>query len=261
MKTLELIGRFGEKVIKGIRDHDTVLMTAGVIVGVAGTAYLTHKATIKAYGVIEEAEYTSAMPLTYKEKAKLVWKIYIPPFAAAVATISLAVGNQIVNMRKYNSAIEAYLLAKTAKEEFVEKTEAVVGKKKIEQVREEITQDHADMEPPTEDNVTLTTYGETLCYDDWYGKWFKHDIQKLKEGFNDIGSRFNDGENISYFDIFYDVYGYKTGIPKAASKEGWCPGYSSMPKPKFIAIKAVGDVPAIAVVWEESNEPHIGMIG
>ena len=108
MKTLELIGRFGEKVIKGIRDHDTVLMTAGVIVGVAGTAYLTHKATIKAYGVIEEAEYTSAMPLTRKEKAKLVWKIYIPPFAAAVATISLAVGNQIVNTQLQVANLERF---------------------------------------------------------------------------------------------------------------------------------------------------------
>ena len=257
MKTLELIGRFGEKVIKGIRDHDTVLMTAGVIVGVAGTAYLTHKATVKAYGVIEEAEYTSAMPLTRKEKAKLVWKIYIPPFAAAVATISLAVGNQIVNMRKYNSAIEAYLLAKSAKDELEEKTREVVGKNKVEKIKDEIVKDHIDMDPPTEENVELTTYGETLCYDEYYRKYFKHDIAKIKEGFNAIVERFNDNEEITYYDIFWDIY--HISAPRDAENLSWTPKFNNRPQPTYRSVLAPGDIPCFAICWDIDREPMLRM--
>jgi hypothetical protein len=224
MKLLELIGNLGKGVIKTVKDNDTLILTGGIIVGVGSTAYLTHKATVKAYGVIEKAEYTSDHPLTRKEKVGLVWKIYVPPFAAAVATISLAISNQIINKRKYASIVEAYLMAKTARDELEQKTEQVIGKNKLEKIKDDIVHDKIEMDPPNEDNVSLTTHGETLCYDEYHRRYFRHDIPKIKEGFNSLVERFNNSEIISYEDIFWDIYDIVP--PKSAANLTWTPGFN-----------------------------------
>jgi len=248
MKTLELISNFGDGIIKGIQRHDTLLMTVGIIGGVAGTAYLTNKAAMKACVIIEEAEYSSDHKLNRFEKARLVWKIYVPPFAMAVATISLAVGNQIVNMKRYNAAIEAYLLAKSAQEEFETKAEEIVGKNKVEKIKEKVIEGRLEDDSPTDENTELTQYGDTLCYDFVHKRWFKSDIPTLKERFNLLVESFNNGNTKSYYDIFYDIYGITPSTD--AEEKVWVPGYTNAPKPTYRSMLTKEGLPCFVIDWD-----------
>lgn len=257
MKPLEIAGRVGRGIRTVVSDHDTVIMTAGVVAGVAGTVYLTHKAALRAHSILEEADYTSENPLTFKDRVKLVWKVYVPPFAAAVATVTLAVSTQLINQRRQARIIEAYLMAKQAKEGFEEKTKEVVGKNKVEKIKDEIVKDKIDMDPPTKDNVELTTYGDTLCYDDYHKRYFRHDINKLKQGFNELVERFNAGEIITYYDIFWDIYGITA--PDDAADKVWKPGFNNSPQPTYRSILAKDDTPCFAICWDVDRMPQLKM--
>lgn len=73
----------------------SIAMTVLTISGIAGTGYLTAKATVKA---VHKADEMKGQPK--KEIAKAVWKYYIPPAAAALGTASCVVGAHIWNQRE-----------------------------------------------------------------------------------------------------------------------------------------------------------------
>lgn len=195
----------GAKALEFANKNASTLMTAGVVAGVVGTAYLAHEAGRKSQKMLEELEYTSKEAPTKKEKLQRVWKVYVPPFASAVATITLALGAQSVNLRRQATLIEAYLMANSAKEEFVKKTEEVVGKNKIQKIHEEIVKDKVAQNPPTEENIIFTSHGDTLCFDVYTGRYFKSDVEFIRKVINDLNNRINLGERIVLNDLYFDL--------------------------------------------------------
>ena len=208
----------GAKALSFANKNASTLMTVGVVAGIVGTAYLSHEAGKKSQRILEELEYTSEKPPTRKEKFQKVWKVYLPPFASAVATITLAVGAHSVNMRRQATLIEAYLMANSARKELVEKTEEVVGKNKMQKIHEEIVKDKVTANPPTEENVIFTSHGDVLCFDVWSGRYFKSDPEYIRKTINDANERMVSNERIYYNDLYYEW-----GIPpiKVGSNLRW----------------------------------------
>lgn len=200
-----LFTEIGAKAIQFVNKNSTTLMTMGVVAGVVGTAYLSHEAGRKSQKVLEELEYTSETAPTKKEKLEKVWKIYIPPFASAVATITLALGAQSINLRKQATLIEAYIMANSARKELVEKTEAVVGKSKMQKIHEEIIKDKVEKNPPTEESIIFTAHGDVLCFDVYSGRYFKSDPEYIRKTINDANERMvSNNEFVEFNDLYMD---------------------------------------------------------
>ena len=128
MNPVTIASNFGNGIINFAKKNDTKLMTVAVCGGVVATGVLSGKAAIKAYKVLEEEEYTSEKPLTFGEKAKKTWKFFLPPFAAAVATMTVATLTESVNLSKQAALFEAYTITKNARVEFSEAAKKGLGK-------------------------------------------------------------------------------------------------------------------------------------
>lgn len=245
MNLMLLTRKLGTQVIHVVNRHDTTIMTGLVIAGVIGTGYLSGKATIKAYKVLEEAEYTSKEPLTKKEKLKKVWKIYIPPFAVAAATVTIAIGAQKLNLDRQTNLFQAVCLAENARKEFEAKTENVIGKNKTEKIREEILSDKINVNPPTDENIFLTSHGDTLCFDVFSGRYFKHDIEKIKAAINTCNNRINNFERITMNELYREL-----DIPtleRIGDDYEYSNEYTGLMEPKFTSILTANDIPCFVL--------------
>ena len=215
---MTLASNAGRGIIHFAKRNDTKIMTVAVCGGVIATGVLSGKAGIEAYKILEEAEYTAPKPLTIKEKAKKTWKVFIPPFAAAVATITIAGFTEHINLSKQAALFEAYTIAKNARTEFVEKSKEIFGEKKVEEVKDAIVNDKVKTDPPNELNVIYTTKGDTLCKESWHGRYFKSDIPYIKECINKLDGHINAHpmNDASMADIFHEW-----GLPCPDRDKNW----------------------------------------
>lgn len=207
MNPITLVNNFGNGIIKFAEKHDTKIMTAAVCGGVIATGVLSGRAAIKAYKILEEEEYTAEKPLTFGEKFKKTWKIFLPPFASAVATMTVASLTESVNLSKQAALFEAYTIAKNARMEFSDKAKELLGEKKVEKIREELVKDKVAANPPDELNIIYTSHGDTLCREGWHGRYFKSDIAFIKEVFNKLNDRINSNpmNEVSMEDLFIEL--------------------------------------------------------
>lgn len=181
---------------------------AGIaIAGVISTTVMAVRATLKAADDIEEACYTDPDNGEYiepdaKEKIQLVWKHYIPVVLMAGLTVGAVVTSHTIQSKR--NAILAGLLTTSQKalEDYQTKTEEVVGKSKAEKIKEEIAGDKLSKHPVDRSNVLVTGFGDTLCYDTWSGRYFKSDIEKIRQAMNE----FNHAMLVEYNKSLNELY-------------------------------------------------------
>lgn len=254
MNPMTIVSSFGNGIIHFAKKNDTKLMTVAVCGGVAATGILSGKAAIKAYKVLEEEEYTSEKPLTTGEKVKKTWKFFLPPFAAAVATMTVATLTESVNLSKQAALFEAYTIAKNARVEFSEAAKKVMGEKKVEKVREEIVKDKIAANPPTDENIIYTTHGDTLCREGWHGRYFKSDIAFIKDVFNKLNDRINSNPMniVTMEDLFLEL-----DLPPLPRDKYWeFSQDTGIMRPTFTSgLTETTGLPYFSFDFDEYNEP------
>lgn len=199
------ISKLSKATFNFVKKNRTVIMTGMTVAGVAGTAILSGKSAIKAYQVIEEEEYSRGIPLTPKEKFKKTWKIYIPPFACAVATATLSIGAQALNMRTHTVLLNSYLAEATARKTFEKKAREVVGDKKVDKIRNEVNKDKVALNPPDEKLIISTSSGRSLYLDAWSGRYFYSSPEKVQNAFITINKRILRERYASVNDLYYEL--------------------------------------------------------
>lgn len=205
MQIMQHISKFGKAPINFVKRNNTTIMTGLTVLGVASTAYLSGKAAIKAYQVIEEEEYSRGLPLTRKEKIQKTWKIFVPPFASAVATASIAIGCHALNKRTQVALFNSYLTERAMRETFENKTKEVVGEKKVEKIHNEINKDKVTANPPEEKLIIPTKAGRTLFLDGLTGRYFYSDMEFIRKAINNINERIIKEGYASMNDFYYEL--------------------------------------------------------
>lgn len=207
MTFAELVKR-GEKLTV---DNSPLILTAVGVTGTLTTAYLTAKATFQAAELIlierVEREYdVIGRPLEYREEARLVWQLYIPPAGMAIVTIGAIIGANRIGTRRAAAMAAAYTISERAFDEYKEKIVEKLGAKKERAARDEIAQDRVDRNPVGKTEVIITGGGEVLCFDAYTGRYFYSDIETLKKAQNDINYRILNDTYASLND-FYAMIG------------------------------------------------------
>lgn len=215
------ISAISKGVRAGLSKHSPEILTGIGIAGMITTVVLAVKATPKAINLIEEKkkdiyreqkghdpeyrlDYQKPLP-SKLDYIKVVWKQYIPAAITGAASISCIIGASSVHAKRNAALATAYKLTETALSEYKEKVVEEIGEKKEKVIREKIAQDHIKKNPVSDNQVIITEKGNTLCYDDVSGRYFKSDIDAIKSAINEVNRKMTYENYISLTEFYTEI--------------------------------------------------------
>lgn len=228
------------------KENSASILTGVGVAGTITTAYLTGRASIKAMDLIREEETNVRRSgdgiggLSRRDKAQLVWPIFLPSVAAGTLTVtSIVLANREAS-KKTAALAAAYGLSERALAEYRDKVVEQLGKTKEQAVRDSIAQDRVANKPVSQ--VIITGKGDVLCYDGVTGRYFESNVESIKKAMNDINYRImNHGyESLS---AFYDLI----GLPATSYSDevGW--NSNELMDISFSTTLSTDDRPCIAI--------------
>lgn len=214
-RNLLSIGRSGFKILRQIGPS----LSIGLGIGGMFVATIDGiRKTPKALALLEEAKKEKGDDFTKVDAVKACWKCYISTAAISVCSTACIIGGCHVKTRRHAALATAYSISEAALNEYRQKTREIVGEKKEKEIRDSIDHDHI-VENPVSNNVVIDTRrGTTLCFDPWGGRYFYHDIEKLRKAENKF-NRDLIGNDYGSLNDFYDLIGL-TGS-KFGDDIGW----------------------------------------
>lgn len=190
------IGDLVVKTNKVLSDNSPVILTALGVSGVVGTSYLAGKAS-----------YTSAVRLaaesphlSKRQRAKIVWKLYIPAGLSGAVTIGCIVASNKVSSTRTAAAYSLLTVSEKVFQEYKEKVVEQLGEKKEQTLRDEVVQDRVHNNPPP---TVVVGQGQILCCELYTGRYFLADMETLRRAENEINSKINKHDHASLSDLYY----------------------------------------------------------
>lgn len=187
--------------------HSTTILTGVGVGGTVATSVLTGRASMKAArlidlekqkaisakGVVDVLEADDIEPgelwradsqFGKAQIIKLVWRLYLPPVAAGVTTITAIVVANKISSKKIAALAVAGGISERALQEYKEKVVEKLGERQDQKIRDEVAQDRINNYPPGE--VIVAGTGEVLCYDMLTGRYFMSTVETIKQAENAI---------------------------------------------------------------------------
>lgn len=277
MKKQNRFMRFIEKGIKLYDDHQREIMLGAAISGTIVTAVLSWKAGIKASKVLEEQKqkmddlkekYDNDEAITDEEFAeekkeitvetiKKVTPIVAAPVLAGTSTIIAVVCGYKAASTQIATLSTLYSLSDKALSDHMEKTKEIFGEKKAREVKDAVSADKVSKNPPGKNEVFITGKGETLCYDDYSGRYFKSDAESIRKAVNDINAQLRDDYFVS-LNEFYALLGLSN--VKLGDDIGFAmdDGYLNL---SFSATLTDNNVPCLVLNYDVSPKYGFGDMG
>lgn len=238
-------------------DNSPAIMTAIGVTGTLTTVYLTGSASFKAAEILQRAENEhleiqklelvkpeNFEPLPGRDKFELVWRLYVPAAGMGILTVtSIVLANRIGN-RRAAALATAYSISERAFTEYREKVSEKIGVNKEQVIRDSISQDRIDRNPVSTKEVIITGGGDVLCYDVYTGRYFKNNLERLKQAQNNINYKVLNSFYASLSDFYEEI-----GLPPTGSSEevGW--NSDKLLDLDFSAVLAENGEPCITVTF------------
>lgn len=177
-------------------------------------------------GASSDEEYKESRRKIHLAAAKKVALILLPTIIATAFTIGCIIGSHNISMRRQTALAAAYSLLDKDSDEYKKKVEELFGKKKADEVKEEIAKDYVEERMKTIDPSRIPGSGY-LIMDKQSGAVFRSTIENIQRAANMVNSELclNGMPGDVTWDQFYDfleIPGLQLG--KAAEKCGWLPG-------------------------------------
>jgi Family of unknown function (DUF6353) len=193
---LEILAHHANKLKFLLNENSTTILTAVGVGGTVATAVLTGRATFKAADIIlqeqiEKDENFEGIDLTKTglsktEKTKLVWRLYLPPVATGVLTITSIIYANKISSKKIAALAVAGGISERALQEYKEKVVERLGPKQDEKLRDEIAQDRVNAKPVSSSEVLIVGTGEVLFFDELTGRYFQSTMEDVKRAENKV---------------------------------------------------------------------------
>lgn len=218
----QLIQTATQNVSKFVTKNSPTILTSLAVAGLVSTTVMGVRATPKALMLLEaerahrrrmfENEQSSGRPSNYilesvsnLDAVKLTWKCYIPSFVMASVTIACIISANSVNLRRNAALAGAYSLAESTLKEYKAKVVETIGENKEKKVREDIAKDVIAKNPVKDGEVIITGKGDMLCYEVLSGRYFKNDIENLRQIANKLARDMLNDNFISVNDVYYEL--------------------------------------------------------
>ncbi len=193
---------------KVLQRNSPTILTGLSVAGLIGTAVMAAKATPRAIELIEREEALSVDPLSKKDILRVTWKCYVPTALMGLASCACIIGANSVHTRRHAALAGVYSLSERALKEYQKKVEEKIGTPKAKEIKQEIAADRVKENPVDEREVFITGRGDTLCYDSISGRYFKSDIEFIRQALNKL-SRDLLSENFVPLNDVYSELGLK----------------------------------------------------
>jgi hypothetical protein len=182
-----------------VKTNSPTLLSALAVVGVAGTAYLTFKATWQASKVISDKETMETVrgegqTRTPQEKALLVWKLYIPAAGVGALTIASIVASNRIQVRRLAAMAAAYGVLTGDFDEYRNKALEMLGEKKAKTIDDKMAEEKMTKNPPPQ-GIPLED-GESWFCDLSTMRYFKSDRGRVDKARNDLNYHLMHGGDI-----------------------------------------------------------------
>ena len=176
-----------ERLIVYAAANKTAIKTGIAMGGVIATSVAVADATVKTKEKLEKLNYSSKdkAPST-KEKFFAVGRYWIRPIILAGGTVYLIYSVNDDGNKAIASIAAAYSMKDGELKDYTDKVLEIAGKKKAEDIRDAIEIDKVQNNPPKEEAIINTGKGQTLCYDGVMGRYFRSDMQSVREAVNDL---------------------------------------------------------------------------
>ena len=202
-----------------VRKHSPEILVGLGITGMLSSMVLAVKATPKALSLIDDQKLRlGEEKLTPIETIKVAWKSYVPSGILSILSISCIIGATNINLRRNAALATAYTISERTLVNYKNKVIDAIGEKKEKKIQEELAQDKVDKNKINDNQVIITSNGETLCMDSLSGRYFKSDIETIRKAVNDLNRQLTFQHYIS-LNEFYDELGLKH--IKNGSYMGW----------------------------------------
>lgn len=203
--------------------HSPEILTGVGIAGLLSTTVLAVKATPKALKLIDkeikrqndesmkEAVRKNAETCAYIDKLKTIdiiktcWKPYIPAASSAIFGITCIIGAISIRNKRSAALATSYAIAERSLSRYRDKVIETIGDKKEKEIREKLAQDEVDNDKPNDKTVIITSKGNTLCKDSVSGRYFRSDIDLIKNAINALNRRLNYEHYISLNELYGEI--------------------------------------------------------
>lgn len=224
---------------KSMKKHSPEILTGIGIAGMISTVVLAVKATPKAMTLISDAEEEGRLELEkagkYDDKhinalakevrkpinvVKVAWKPYIPAAVTGVASVACLIGANSVHVKRNAALMTAYQISTTALADYREKVVETIGEKKEGNIRDKVSKKKIEEKPANNSTIIMTGKGNTLIYDIHSDRYFRSDIDSIRNAVLDLNERMING-NEMYISLsdFYDEIGLKH--TETSDRIGW----------------------------------------
>lgn len=220
------IKRWVKRAVMQVEKNSPYILTGFGAAGVVATAVMTGYSTLKAYEIIcdnenkdwDPDEWVEHKKNPWKNRIKWTWKCYISPALMGSASIACIIGAQSVNSKRYAALAGLYSFTQDTLKDYREKVVEKIGEKKENQIHEEVVQERLNKNPKTDNTVIISGKGETLCYDSLSGRYFKHDIESIRQIVNDLNRDVINHMWVSLNDLYCAL---GIGTVKMGEDMGW----------------------------------------
>lgn len=220
------MGMFNNLVDKVVKKSPTLLigLAAG---GVIATAVMAAKAQPKVdKAVLKKKEEifkenpdllkkvdVAEYKLSFTDYIKVSWRLYLPTAVTAGATIACMVGSNTINGKRTAALATLYSVAEYGAGQFQEKAIEMVGKNKVNKIKHEVAKKYVE-DSPYEDavkakQVVFTNKGDMVFYDTLSGRYFKSDIEKIRQTINNINQELRTEVTTTLNDVYF-AFGLET---------------------------------------------------
>lgn len=188
-----------------ITKHSPEILTGIGITGMLTSTVLAVKATPKALTLLNKEKEKNNKELTIKETIKTAWKPYIPSVGVCIPSIACIIFASRVNCKRNAALAAAYSLSEKTLSLYKDKVIETIGERKEKTLREKIAQDEVNNKPVNNSQIIVTNNGDVLCMDIISGRYFKSDMETIKQAVNKINRRLVYENYISLNEFYYEI--------------------------------------------------------
>lgn len=234
-----------------LNHHSTTILTGIAVGGTVSTAVLTGRASFKAARILDNGDAVliyedpengnTYRELSRVEKVKLTWKLYIPPVATGLVTVTCMVVANKISSQKIAALAVAGGISERALQEYKDKVVEKLGERQNTAIRDGIAQDRVNANS-TGQEVILVGQGQVLCYDLTTDRYFQSTMEEIRRAENDINAELLNHMSASLAE-FHDKIGLKP--TSYTDSVGW--GSPEMFKVTFSTVMSPDGRPCIAI--------------
>ena len=231
------------------KNSPTILTGTGVatmILAVVQGIAATPKAMRSIQRMKDELRVDKLTPL---QTVKASWKYYIPTAVTMVASGASIIGASTIHTRRNAALLTAYTVAETTLRSYGEKVIETIGEQRESNLRDRVEEEVRKEIPVKEEKqIILTGDGDYLCFDQFSGRYFRSNIEKIRRVENALNKRLMSEMTVALNELYCEI-----GLQpiQAGHDLGWNVD-KGLIDIRFTAVKATeyNDEPCLCISFE-----------